>query len=397
MFKRIYIGAIEPYMLYGHGAWGNRLHLKTVDRILNGIQRRPLIKMTRAFRTTPTDALQVIAGILLLTLKAVEVYSKFLVLTVKVNATVGKQELLWNEVEMKEDIYIRHYADWIWIPFLVEGPVGEDIQIYINGSRIDNKIGSAMVVYCHGTEILHQTCRLEDTATVFQAETKGKKMPLDYINETKLWHKFHVFSDSKSVLQSLASSKNTRQSILELKELYGVVPRDKWVKRHWVEAHVGVTGNESADCYAKFETNKDEVDFKCPKSKATIIRVIRNELVSLWQNHWDRSGNGKHTYKYIPNVGLKVKSFSLEITQFLTAHRRFPAYFYRFNLSREYSCSCCSFRSVEHFIKECHYTRDNRLKLSYDVHNPPSILTNKNNLIHIQKIIQIVNSLVPQT
>ncbi|GBN11419.1 hypothetical protein AVEN_88433-1 [Araneus ventricosus] len=111
MFKRIYTGAIEPFMLYGHGAWGHRLHLKTVDRILNGIQRRPLIKVTRAFRTTSTAALQVIAGLLPLTLKAVEVYTKFLLLTIKTNATVGNLELLSNEVETKIDIYDWHLAD----------------------------------------------------------------------------------------------------------------------------------------------------------------------------------------------------------------------------------------------------------------------------------------------
>ncbi|GBM22430.1 hypothetical protein AVEN_221498-1 [Araneus ventricosus] len=141
MFKRIYTGAIEPFMLYGHGAWGHRSHLKTVDRILNGIQRRPLIKVTRAFRTTSTDALQVIAGLLPLTLKAVEVYTKFLILTVKVNATVGTQEILWHEVEMKEDLYARYPADWISIPFGMETPTGEDIEIFTDGSKIENRVG----------------------------------------------------------------------------------------------------------------------------------------------------------------------------------------------------------------------------------------------------------------
>ncbi|GBM15918.1 Retrovirus-related Pol polyprotein from type-1 retrotransposable element R1 [Araneus ventricosus] len=199
MFKRIYTGAIEPYILYGHGAWGNRLQLKTVDKFLNGIQRRPLIKLTRAFRTTSTEALQVIAGVLPLSLKAIEVYTKFLVLTVKINATVGTKVFNSAEVEEKRDIFDRHPADWCSVPFGTEGPVGEDIEIYTDGSGIDGKVGAAMVVFFHGTEVHHEICRLEDSATVFQAETKGIQMALEYINNSKQWHRYHIFSDSKSV------------------------------------------------------------------------------------------------------------------------------------------------------------------------------------------------------
>ncbi|GBM10684.1 Putative protein in type-1 retrotransposable element R1DM [Araneus ventricosus] len=58
LFFRIYKGALEPYILYGYGAWGNRLSLKKVRDLLNSIQRRPLVKITRAYRTTSTTALQ---------------------------------------------------------------------------------------------------------------------------------------------------------------------------------------------------------------------------------------------------------------------------------------------------------------------------------------------------
>ncbi|GBN11420.1 hypothetical protein AVEN_88434-1 [Araneus ventricosus] len=253
-----------------------------------------------------------------------------------------------------------------------------------------------MVVFYHGVEIMHRDCRLADTATVFQAETKGLKMALEYIVDSKCWHKFHIFSDSRSVLQSLECSKNNSQSIVELKILFGTAVRNKWIRLHWVKAHVGVTGNESADEYAKLATTKAIAEFKCPKSKATITRNIRNELVNLWQNRWENSGNGRHTHKYLPIVGLKVKNFSLEIIQFLTAHGRFRAYFYRFNLSREYSCCCGGFGSTEHYITECPFTRTYWQKLRYDEDNPPSLLVHNSNLVLIQKIIETVDSIVPQ-
>ncbi|GBL89291.1 Putative protein in type-1 retrotransposable element R1DM [Araneus ventricosus] len=374
LFKKIYSGAIEPFMLFGHGARGHKLHLKTVDRFLNGIQRRPLIKITRAFRTTSTAALQVIAGLLPLSLKAVE--SK--------------------DIETRIDIYDLHPTKWTSIPFGMEPPTGEDIEIFTDGSKVDDKVGAAMVVLYHGVEILHKVCRLDDTATVYQAESQGLKMALEYIVESVNWHRFHIFSDSRSVLQSLESSKNTSQSIVELKKLFEEVVCKKWVRLHWVKAHVGVFGNERADDYAKLETTQATVDCFCPRSKATITRIIRKELVCQWQNRWDNCGNGKHTQKYLPSVGFKVKNFSPEITQFLTAHGRLPAYFYRFNLSREYSCSCGGFGNTEHYITECPFTKKYWQKLRYDEDNPSSLLDQNSNLKLLQNIMETVDSIVPQ-
>ncbi|GBN96149.1 Putative protein in type-1 retrotransposable element R1DM [Araneus ventricosus] len=396
LFKRIYLGAIEPFMLFGHGAWGHRLHLKTVDRYLNGIQRRPLIKITRAFRTTSTAALQVIAGVLPLSLKAVEVYSKFLLFTINSNATVGDLVLQPKDIENKIDIYDLHPTQWISISFGMEPPTGEDIEIFTDGSKIDDKVAAAMVVFYPGVEIEHKICRLDNTATVFQAETLGLKMALEFIADSVNWHRFHIFSDSRSVLQSLENSKNSSQSIVELKKLYAVVVSMKWVRLHWVKAHVGVTGNERADEYAKLATNQATIDCVCSKSKATITRLIRDELICQWQNRWENCGNGKHTQKYLPKVSFKIKQFSPEITQFLTAHGRFPAYFYRFNLSREYSCCCGGFGSTEHFITECPFTRKYWEKLHYDEDNPSSLLDRNSNLKLIQNIMETVDSIVPQ-
>ncbi|GBN38144.1 Putative protein in type-1 retrotransposable element R1DM [Araneus ventricosus] len=369
MFKRIYTGAIEPYILYGHGAWGNRLQLITVDRFLNGIQRMPLIKLTRAFRTTSTEALQVIAGVLPLSLKAIETYTKFLLLTVKINATIGTKVFNSAEVEIKRDIFERHPADWCSVPF------GTSWGRYRN---------------------IYGWLRLEDSATVFQAETKGIHMALDYINKSKQWHRFHIFSDSKSVLQSLTCPKNTRQNVLELKDLFGTIAKSKWIRLHWVKAHVGIYGNERADQFAKIATNKESVDFKCLKSKATMIRSIRQELLNVWQVRWDRPGNGRHTHKYIPQVRLKVPNYSPFVTQFLTDHGRFPAYFYRFNLSREYSCCCGGFGNADHYILECPFTKKYWSKLIYDRDNPTTLLQNQANFIQINKLFETVDSFVPQ-
>lgn len=64
-------GAVEPAALYGAEVWYGKLNAKSRD-LLNSAQRPMLIAMARAYRTTSTDALSVIAGQIPLSHKAEE-------------------------------------------------------------------------------------------------------------------------------------------------------------------------------------------------------------------------------------------------------------------------------------------------------------------------------------
>ncbi|GBO31856.1 Putative protein in type-1 retrotransposable element R1DM [Araneus ventricosus] len=73
--KKIYKGALEPKALYGYDVWGHRLKLKTFCGYQNVVQRRPLLAITRAYRTSSTLSLQVLAGVPPLDLRAIETYT----------------------------------------------------------------------------------------------------------------------------------------------------------------------------------------------------------------------------------------------------------------------------------------------------------------------------------
>ncbi|GBN11938.1 Putative protein in type-1 retrotransposable element R1DM [Araneus ventricosus] len=97
LLKRIYKGALEPNALYGHGAWGHRLKLKMFCEYLNVAQRRPLLAMTRAYRTSSTLSLQVLPGVPPLDLRAIETYATFLVLRVRQDITVYSESFQWED------------------------------------------------------------------------------------------------------------------------------------------------------------------------------------------------------------------------------------------------------------------------------------------------------------
>lgn len=68
--------------------------------------------------------------------------------------------------------------------------------------------------------------------------------------------KVSIFSDSKSVLQTLLLSKKNRRNtsnliFMILALLYNMSQNGKFVRLVWTPAHLNIDGNERADCVAK--------------------------------------------------------------------------------------------------------------------------------------------------
>jgi hypothetical protein len=63
---------IEPTILYGCSIWAKRATLKSTKKILRGAQRRYAIQMLRTFRTTHTESLLIMSGIMPLDYRVLE-------------------------------------------------------------------------------------------------------------------------------------------------------------------------------------------------------------------------------------------------------------------------------------------------------------------------------------
>ncbi|XP_055924668.1 uncharacterized protein LOC129956753 [Argiope bruennichi] len=208
LHRRIYTGAFEPYVLFGYGAWGHRLKFKQIARTFEIIQRRPLIKILKAFRTTSTHALQVLAGILPLHLRAKELFANSLI---KVQKTQVKFDDTYLDPELYEPTfnpsYDQHPCEWFTFPFQKNQPSGDGIEIFTDGSKIGDRVGSAIACFFFGKLIYVDSHRLDDHSTVFQAEAYAFFMALDYIDQTNPWSKVSIYSDSLSLFSALASPK----------------------------------------------------------------------------------------------------------------------------------------------------------------------------------------------
>jgi hypothetical protein len=71
----------------------------------------------------------------------------------------------------------------------------------------------------------------------------------------------------------------------------------------WVNAHVGVYGNELADQLAKSATRKSDIQESFNRISTSILYSELNEVVlQKWQTEWDNCTKAAITKEFFPNV-----------------------------------------------------------------------------------------------
>ncbi|GBN73931.1 hypothetical protein AVEN_22494-1 [Araneus ventricosus] len=137
--------------------------------------------MTRAYRTSSTISLQVLAGVPPLDLRAIETYANFLVVRAQQDITVYSESFRWEDYVQMESPYLTHPAIKDGIGFDWKEPKGEGLEVFTDGSGINEKIGAAMVVLYFGQLIHSERLRLGDNCTVYQAELVGLKLAAEFL------------------------------------------------------------------------------------------------------------------------------------------------------------------------------------------------------------------------
>ena len=126
-----------------------------------------------------------------------------------------------------------------------------EYTIYTDGSKKQEGTGGGFVVYNYNKQIHKQSFKLQDHATVYQAEIEAIYQACKYMDDkydTIKPRYVKILTDSQSALKALDSIDFKSTMTLKTAEvLENLKWRTKGCTIAWVKAHIGTEGNEAAD------------------------------------------------------------------------------------------------------------------------------------------------------
>ncbi|GIY54398.1 RNA-directed DNA polymerase from mobile element jockey [Caerostris darwini] len=309
--KEIYLKVIDRIISYGHEVWYQdkvKINMKVLQ-----LQRIGLLNVTKCYSSVPTDALHVLAGIPPLDLK----HDLRLFQLKHCNKELCSNGIVIQPTSLsllKPILPPWNCASFPWTPF------DENLQgllIFTDGSKVDNKVAGAFVVYHNSIETDHSTFRFSDHATVYMAELFAIYKAIEFLS-LHHFEEAHIITDSRSVLQALHNVNNIDPLVTRLKNIICCLKCK--LHLHWIKAHVGFAGNERADFLAKSATNYPSIDILVDFTPSIVKRLLHRTILADWQNRWNLSMKGRSVYELYREVKVSRIQGNFFLNQLITGH-----------------------------------------------------------------------------
>ncbi len=163
---------------------------------------------------------------------------------------------------------------------LVESRFSDYFHYYTDGSKKD-EISSYGGSSGFGTF----SRRICDHSSIFTAEAEGIIHALKHIRASPCLNgKFVIFSDSKSVLESIQTQNS--KNIISFRQITNVKRSHKTIEFCWVPSHRGITGNEEADRAAERARGRQRDDqYEIPYTD--LYPLVESFIRQKWQDRWE--------------------------------------------------------------------------------------------------------------
>ncbi|GBN40337.1 Putative protein in type-1 retrotransposable element R1DM [Araneus ventricosus] len=257
LIKTWYLTTIEKALLYGASVWGGALTKNQITR-LHSIQRIFLLKLSRGYRTTSTNVLNVLTGLPPLHITAEAEYIKF---QIWVRRSVQYNNIIDN-VQLDSNILIKNIPSEI--KYIAPPPLVPDAvyEVYTDGSRMEEETGFAVCILQNSQNIQNHLFKLKSFNSVFQAELTAIQYAANWAVSNN--HKINIYTDSLSSIMALKSAGSKSKIVNSVKKDLHLA--NGLVGLSWVKAHVGIEGNELSDqCAKQAITSGEELDIPAPR------------------------------------------------------------------------------------------------------------------------------------
>ena len=228
-----------------------------------------------------------------------------------------------------------------------------EFTAYTDGSKTDYGTGAGYVIY-HKNEVNnYSSIKLNDNATVFQAEIVAIQYAADYLYASTDAKYVKILVDSQAALLALDNNRVTSKAVLKATAaLEQLANKGVAVRLAWVKAHVGLEGNELADSAAKqggmdeMGTNNKHQTFM---SKAEAKSHIKERVRGLWKTQWQAQSEYRMTKQFLtqPNKQAGIRAVNLSksslsrLIQIVTGHNFLSYFQYKLDPTVNPLCRMC--------------------------------------------------------
>ncbi|KAL5271233.1 hypothetical protein ACHWQZ_G001761 [Mnemiopsis leidyi] len=320
--KWIYNQVIIPSVMYSAITWHHTVEQKLyLKQRLTTLQRNAALSITRGLKSSPTDNLEILAGLQPIHLKLKETAIKA-ALRLKLNNTWISNHCLDRSKAKKSHAYNIdktitnipfskcHITDLIPEVTVLDRRFSIQIndrlkakdhplnlsrntwQIFTDGSKQGHNTGAGFTVIKHLTEHHATHFSLGTIATVYQSELFAINMGTIWaINNINPHSDIAIFSDSQAVIKALNNPQVKSRMILETINSLNTLGNNNTVSINWIPGHEGVPGNERADELARQGSSTRPVGPEpfVPLPTSFITREIHNSLTNSHLKEYNKA------------------------------------------------------------------------------------------------------------
>ena len=307
LMRWAYTGIIRPTLSYAAMVWGHAIEHDDIEEAFRKMNRKAMNTIVKVPRSTPTRAMEIMLEIqpLHLHIKK-EGLSAFLRLQAQL-------PLNWVGIYPNRTYSVSHLRYWKYTVedseldarwnstdqcFVIKPALNftldtesfidmagrqslQDINVYTDGSKIKDKVGSGVFIFDKHKTIKEGKYRISDHATVYQAEMFAIKQAAEILQGIPDLGTIKFFVDSQAALRTFQSYHiKSKLAYLTIQTLNRI--RHKSLTFVWTKAHIGTEGNEKADQLAK-EGSTLDIIHEIPTPTSDAKNALDLYIRTLWQ------------------------------------------------------------------------------------------------------------------